>query len=277
MSNDNQTANYNPSFLRIRPGFVRHNWPEKAGKNIFRPNGIEEFLFLHFWNSFEIELNGQIIKTAPHACIILKKGTPQNYRWDEPATQDWFRVVGDVETVLNNYNIKTDTIYYPKNYSFITSLTRKIELECTIADTYSLEICNNYLNNLFILLSREISSVNQVVASSLNIQTKEQLRKLRFEFSMNYSKKWTVQDMADFINVSPSYLHATYKSYYGVSPIQDLINVRMQQAAILLSDPDKTVTEISVLLGYPTSQQFIRQFKKNMGVSPLTYRNDMNV
>ena len=117
--------------IKICPNYIRHSWPEKPGMTINRPNGINEYLFLHFWNSFEIELNGETIITKPHACIIFKKNTPQNYHSSEPSTHDWFRMVGNVEELLNKYNLKCNEIYYPKNYNFIPSLVRKMEVENT--------------------------------------------------------------------------------------------------------------------------------------------------
>ncbi len=257
--------------IKIRSGFIRHSWPEKAGLQIYRPNGVDEYLFVHFWNPVQINLNGEIINTNPHACIIINRGTPHIYCWNEALTQDWFRITGNVPAFLDMYGLKTNTIYYPKNYSFITSLTRKLELEDTVENSYSDELCACYLNNLFIQLARELAP-NQNQFKLLNTQTKNTLKKLRYQLSLEYDKKWTISSMAEFVNFSPSYLHATYKNYYGVSPIQDLITIRMQQATILLSDNNESVNEIAEMLGYPNTQQFIRQFTKSMGISPLKYR-----
>ena len=256
--------------ITFKPGYIRHSWPEKPGLSIYRPNGTFEYSFLHFWNSFEINLNGKTFKTKPHACIIFKKGTPQIFSSEEASTQDWFRMRGDVEEIIHKYGIEFDTIYYPKNYDFITSLTRKMELEFTVKGKYFSELCNAYLDQLFIELSREIST--EQTSISVNSQTKEHLKTLRLQLSLEYDKKWCIDDMAKFVNLSPSYLYATYKRYYGVSPMHDLIAIRMQQAMTLLNDSQKTVNEIAEILGYPNSSHFIRQFTKYKGISPLKYR-----
>lgn len=256
--------------VTIRPSYIRHAWPEKPGLEIYRPNGANEYCFLHFWNPFRITLDGKTFETEPHACIIFKKGTPQFFGSSEVSTQDWFRMRGDVEELLEKYNIKFDTIYYPKNYDFITSLTRKMELESTVKGSHYLELCNTYLNEFFIKFSRE-TSISQAT-SNVNSQTKEQLKILRLQLSLEYDKKWTIEKMARFINLSPSYLYASYKRYYGVSPMHDLISIRMQQAMTLLNDSKKNVSEISEILGYPNSSHFIRQFTKFVGMSPLKYR-----
>ena len=228
-------------------------------------------MFLHFWNPCQIELNGKKITTNPHACIIIHSGTPQIYSWKEPLTHDWFRMTGDVVSFLEKYGLKTNTIYYPSNFSFITSLTRKLELEYTVTNDFHDELCDCYLNNLFILLSREISSNNNP-NDLLNSQTKEELKRLRYQLVLESDKKWTISSMAKFCSLSPSYLHAIYKRYYGISPMQDLIAIRMQQATDLLIEDKKSINEISEILGYPSTSQFIRQFTKTMGISPHRYR-----
>lgn len=256
--------------VRIKSGYIRHSWPEKPGLTINRPRGISEYLFLHFYTSFEIIIDGEKIQTKPHACIILKKQTPQFYYSREESTHDWFRLEGDVESLLARYGLKTNTIYYPKNYSFITSLTRRMELESLSEKEFHEELCNSHLNNLFIQLRRE--TTEKITKDVLNPETIEQLKRLHFTLILNYDKKWTIEAMAKEISLSPSYLHATYKKYYGISPIQDLITIRTHQATVLLTDNTKSIREISEAIGYSSTSQFIRQFTKSIGISPLKYR-----
>lgn len=56
---------------------LRHEWPEKAGFFIDRPVGYPKYTFLHFNNSVEILVDGAMVTTEPHACIIYNIGTPQ--------------------------------------------------------------------------------------------------------------------------------------------------------------------------------------------------------
>lgn len=256
--------------VRIKSGYIRHRWPVKSDFSIYRPIGIHEYLFLHFYTPFEIRLGDKTVKTKSHACIIIEKNTPQIYRCNEESVHDWFRLEGDVEGLLASYGLKTNTIYYPKNHSFITSLTRRMELESREKREYYEELCNSHLNNLFIQLSREVSE--KASSESLNPQTVDQLKKLRFTLACEYNKKWTIDSMAKEISLSASYLHAAYKKYYGISPMQDLITMRIHEATIMLSSNTKSIREISDALGYPSTSQFIRQFTKSIGISPLKYR-----
>lgn len=250
-------------------------WPEARGFKRNRPNGVPEYNFLHFWDPAEIILNGEKIVTAPHACIIYKPNTPQCYSFNEKSTQDWFRFEGDIDAIMEKYGLECNTIYYPENYSFISSLTRKMELEFTCQSKYSDDICEAYLNEFFILLSREVSVKTE--ASNINQATRTQLIQLRRQIQREYSKPWTIDDMASLINLSPSYLHAIYKQFFGVSPLNDLISVRIERACLMLSGTKKSNAEIAANLGYNTTSHFMRQFSKKMGMSPREYRRQTKV
>ena len=62
---------------RIAITRARHAWPEKAGFIIDRPKGLPEYTFLHFHNSVEILVNGEVVTTPPGTVIFYREATPQ--------------------------------------------------------------------------------------------------------------------------------------------------------------------------------------------------------
>ena len=42
---------------------IRHSFPEKAGFYVDRKNGYAGYTFLHFYNSVELLVNGELITT----------------------------------------------------------------------------------------------------------------------------------------------------------------------------------------------------------------------
>ncbi len=256
----------------VKIGF---SWPEPKGFKVSRPSGIPEYHFLHFWDPFKLILNGEEILAEPHACIIYKPNTPQYYSCECESTQDWFRIVGNMDGIMEKYGLSYNTVYYPENYEFISSLTRKMEFELTSRDDFYDDICNAYLTQFLILLSRGISPKEE--KSNINTQTRTQLIRLRRQIQREYNKRWTITDMAKFINLSPSYLHAAYKRFFDISPLNDLIAIRIEQACTMLSDTQKSVNEIAVSLGYNNPSHFIRQFTKKEGISPYKYRQQTKI
>ena len=60
----------------------------------------------------------------------------------------------------------------------------------------------------------------------------------------------------------------------GTSPINYRINMKMENARLLLSEPELQIKEISNILGYADVSDFSRQFKKYTGTSPLCFRKN---
>ena len=63
-----------------------------------------------------------------------------------------------------------------------------------------------------------------------------------------------------------------YKTHFGISYMEDLIDARTSMAKQLLQTTDLQVTEIAEACGYRNDVHFMRQFKEKTGMSPSEYR-----
>ena len=63
-----------------------------------------------------------------------------------------------------------------------------------------------------------------------------------------------------------------FKKYTGVSLADYIIHQRLQYAANLLVQSEKTILDICTLAGYDSYSCFVRLFKKQFNVPPLKYR-----
>lgn len=81
-----------------------------------------------------------------------------------------------------------------------------------------------------------------------------------------------VQLLAQLLRISPNYLSALFKSETGVRLTEYITNVKMQEAARLMRETGKNITEIAGILGYDNANYFSRLFKKHYGVNPSDYR-----
>ena len=64
----------------------------------------------------------------------------------------------------------------------------------------------------------------------------------------------------------------TFQKALGVSPITYLIQLRVRRAAELLRRNELTVSQIAFRVGFLDSNYFTRQFRKIVGISPRSYR-----
>lgn len=87
-----------------------------------------------------------------------------------------------------------------------------------------------------------------------------------------YMEPLRVRDFADRYYFSQEYLARLFKAEYGRSIVDYLTDVRMQRAQELLCDPDISVTDAALRVGYADKAYFSRVFKDACGQSPSEYR-----
>ena len=100
------------------------------------------------------------------------------------------------------------------------------------------------------------------------------LEKLRGDIYAHPEYDWTLEMMAERINLSPRSLQKVYKNFANISCISEVIESRMIRAKMLLVRSDFDVGEISMQCGYRNVEHFCRQFKKHEGCSPSHYRKE---
>lgn len=91
-----------------------------------------------------------------------------------------------------------------------------------------------------------------------------------------YNKTFDLDSLSRLFNVSKNTLSKDFKKYLNVSPIEYLIQQRLNAAKQMLIQTDCTISEIGIQIGIYNATHFIHLFKKRTGVTPLQYRKQMN-
>lgn len=87
-----------------------------------------------------------------------------------------------------------------------------------------------------------------------------------------YADPIHISDIADYCGLDRSYLSKLFKSATNFSPQEYLIYVRMSKAKKLLQEGVLPIQSIAYSVGYPDPFAFSKILKKEIGVSPSTYR-----
>lgn len=86
------------------------------------------------------------------------------------------------------------------------------------------------------------------------------------------ARRWTLEDLATEVHLSPSRLSSVFVEAYGKTPLAFLTMIRAEHLATLLRETDLTVTAAMQQVGWRSRSHATRLFRQYVGVSPGRYR-----
>jgi AraC-like DNA-binding protein len=87
-----------------------------------------------------------------------------------------------------------------------------------------------------------------------------------------YAEPLTVADLARAAGLSPAEFSRAFRRTFGEAPHQYLLTRRLERAAALLRNTDRTVTEICFAVGLSSLGSFTTSFRRIHGLAPVAYR-----
>lgn len=100
------------------------------------------------------------------------------------------------------------------------------------------------------------------------------LNRLNQEIEKHISDvNFTVESLADIVNISRSNLQRKLKSISGYSPGDYLRNYRLKKACLLLLESDSRINEVAFRIGFSSASYFTKVFYKTYGMSPKEFIN----
>ncbi|MBR3759404.1 MAG: substrate-binding domain-containing protein [Ruminococcus sp.] len=128
----------------------------------------------------------------------------------------------------------------------------------------------NFGSAVYQSMVNKIFSYNN--AENLENPQYEKLCALRSSIRKNPAFPWKINEIAESLYLSKSYLQKIYKNFFNKSIIEEMIGFRIEMARNLLEKTQLTVTEISRKCGYSSYNYFVRQFRSIVGCTPVEYR-----
>ena len=87
-----------------------------------------------------------------------------------------------------------------------------------------------------------------------------------------YADPLDVQALAREAKLSPAHFSREFRRTFGEPPHRYLLSRRLERAAFLLRNTDRSVAEICMAVGLTSVGSFTTSFGKAFGKSPLAYR-----
>ncbi|GGN97060.1 AraC family transcriptional regulator [Saccharibacillus kuerlensis] len=160
-------------------------------------------------------------------------------------------------------------------YGRLKSLEKMIIMMKQLQDSvrsYRTSTLNDYMST--VVLCELYNQLFHVESSDMKKTRQEQL----YHDIVDYIK-WSrgepvkVSQIAEVFGYNEKYLSHLFASISGVSLKQYILQQKMELAKYLLTDTNQNISEVSLKLGYTDSHNFMKAFKKIVGLTPSDFRN----
>ncbi|MCX0398248.1 AraC family transcriptional regulator [Clostridium perfringens] len=221
------------------------------------------------------KFNGKVYNLKQGDIFILLKGMQVEYvaSIDDPWEYYWIGFSGsNANEYLNRTSITNSCVANCEENSKIPQIILNM---CEISKTYNPSRSDDILllkelYSLLYALIEEFPKPFEYKDKELHTYIQDSLNFI----NSNYMHSITVQEIADYVNLSRSYLYKMFIKNLGISPQRYLINLRMYKATLLLKGTKLPVGEVASSVGYSDSLLFSKTFSKHFSMSPLNYRNN---
>ncbi|MGL5646567.1 MAG: AraC family transcriptional regulator [Clostridium sp.] len=165
---------------------------------------------------------------------------------------------------------KSYNIFQYKNDEHIINLLNALISELDEKKPYHEISCKSLLTLLMVYILRSSKNDLKITKDSklLNLEC----MKIKNYIDSNYPQNITLDFLAELSYLNKFHLVHTFTKQIGTSPINYLINKRIEEAKNLLVTTNLSIRDISSVVGFSNSSYFSCTFKKIVGTSPKQYK-----
>ncbi len=253
---------------------IGYNHKHDETFHIDRPEGTGDWLMLIIKSPVRFKIEDKDIHAPACSFIIYEPGYPQFYYADSSVYyDDWLHFVPDENEIqlMKSLNIPLNNPVSVSEVTDISSIVRNMCFEHYSTNKNRRQSVDMY----FRLLLYKMNEKTLTIFSSIKSTERPYFQKLLWIRESIYrwpGRDYSIDDMARELSLSRSRFQHIYTDTFGISVNKDIINSRIEKAAELLRNSDMPITEIANIVGYSSIQYFTRQFKNELGITPVQYR-----
>ena len=132
----------------------------------------------------------------------------------------------------------------------------------------------NLLSEIWLLLIEEIKNADSSIFRTPPKNQDRILTMMTF-IQENYAEKLTLEEIADSAAVSTRECLRCFRTAIRQSPMEYLIEYRVQKAKKLLESTDLSITDIALQCGFNSNSYFTKLFHRSCGKTPNAYRKEL--
>lgn len=129
------------------------------------------------------------------------------------------------------------------------------------------EIFSKYLARLIMIGILRLANISEAKFVTNGIFTR-----IHNYLNKHFTEIESMDAICEELKISKYYLSHVFKKYMGKPPMQYVTAKRIAYAKKLLQETDLSATEIGEMCGYKDHVLFFKAFKKQEGITPITFR-----
>jgi len=186
---------------------------------------------------------------------------------------DWLHLNSQaVQKTMEQSGLPLNEIFTVSNPPAISHIIAEIMREIHQEKPNHQELLGCKVTELILMTSRCLQLARHQAASPVDYAHYERFCTIRQTLNDTFADRWTVAAMAKLAHLSPNRFAVLYRKFFNVTPINDLISMRLREAERLLIQGRMTVSEIAEQCGFNNLNYFSRLFKARTGRTPRESR-----
>jgi AraC-like DNA-binding protein len=249
-------------YIKIYFSSLNHRFAHKI-RYAYRLKGVDRD-WVYTANGANSAFYNQIPK-GDH--LFQVKATDENGLWSDEVTE---------------FTIHRLPAFYETWWAYLIYITAIVCLLLAVLSWYAKKIKRK--SNEMWADSAEMMKIRGYLDSEVNLPDAEsaQLDKLLLDKAIKTVEghltepDFDVTALAEAMNMSRSTLTRKLKTITGRTPLEFIRNIKMKHACRLLEDKSRSVSEVSVALGYFNRKYFTACFKEEFGMTPSEYQKSLS-
>ncbi|MDR3645785.1 MAG: AraC family transcriptional regulator [Clostridia bacterium] len=237
-----------------------------------RPHGIDEYVLVLAHTPAYFCADGIRFLLRPHQLFIYNKLQPQLfYSGDTDFLQDWFHfdMTEEEAAGFGALGIPFGRPIPISNTYLLSEYIRLLAIEHSQAAAHRSEIVSDLLRCFFMRLSDLIHAPEDEKTRHPYYHILNPIRAGLMSFPY---RNWSAEQLAQSLHMSKSWFQHNYREIFGIPFQRDLIEIRILYAKKLLAQSNDSIEQIAQQCGYNNDVHFMRQYKKETGLTPNEYR-----
>lgn len=241
-------------------------------EHVFRPEGYPDYHWLHcVKGKGKLMISNHEYTISENSGFFFFPGIPHEYySLAEPWETHWVTFHGyAVLPLLDLIGLREYTVF---------NVTDVHKLEKLWGDIYKNALSDNTVKGFdcsallyrFLIEIKSCISTGDAATKSMRYK---QLQPVIAFIEKNYHSSFSLEDLADIINISPQHLCRLFKHAFNMRPFAYLTGYRVQKAKELILEPHMPqINEIAKRVGYNDASYFCAIFKEYEGITPVEFR-----